>query len=178
MFVRTSLAAAVVLVVPLAACGGGDDEPAAAEAGETAGEESGESGSDGEAVGAEGDGDTGTGAGESGSVGNSDRPDSLREEYPIPIAPGWEVDVLGEIGMSETAGVQLLYPEDAYDDMVAFYDEWFESQPEEYGRSVIGEDVVYQLLGGTYYTVNIAPGYEERGRTWVTLLVAGDNESN
>lgn len=174
MYLRNALAAALVTASALAGCGSGDDEPAAPEAGESA--------DDGGAVDAGADdgggsgGDSGgdDGGGDDPGAGGSDRPASVRDDYPIPFPPGWVFDILGDIGMEETSGAQLLYPNDAYDEVVAFYDDWFESQPEEYGRTVQSDGfVIYQILGDTYYQVSIAPDYEERGETYVTLQVSG-----
>lgn len=172
MFVRTALAVTMALVVPLAGCGSGDDEPAGSESGEPAAEQdAGETATDADDAGTTGErGDPGSGSG---------RPDSVREDFRIPFPTGWEKDLLGEIGMTETSGAQLLYPLDAYDDVVAFYDEWFESQPEEHIRSVQSDGfIVYQQLGETLYQVTVAPDYEERGETWVALQVSGEIEGN
>ena len=172
MHVRIALAAAAVAAAPLAGCSSGDDEPAASQS-----------------VAPVTDDATKTRPGKASvtkmataartravvparTVG-SERPDSVREDFLIPIAAGWEVDIQGDIGLTNVSGAQLLYPNDAYDDIVAFYDDWFESQPVEFGRSVVGERVFYQLLGDSIYQVNVLPDHEERGQTWVALQVSG-----
>ena len=97
----------------------------------------------------------------------------MREDFLIPLMAGWEVDIQGEIGLTETSGAQLLYPNDAYDDLVAFYDDWFESQPDEFVRSEAGRRVFYQLVNESIYQVNVVPDHEERGQTWVALQASG-----
>ena len=43
---------------------------------------------------------------------------------------------------------------------------------------MVGEQVIYQQLGETYYQVSILPDHEERGETWVNLQVTGGIETN
>ena len=171
MRTRIALAAMAVAAAPLAGCSSGDDEPAASESvAPTTDDAGGAEGGDG----VDG-GDDGAGAG-GGGVGvavGSDRPDSVSEDFLIPLMAGWEVDIMGDIGLTDTSGAQLLYPNDAYDDLVAFYDDWFESQPDEFVRSVVGEQVFYQLVGDSIYQVNILPDHEERDQTWVALQASG-----
>lgn len=172
---RNALAAACSAAVLLVACSSSDGEPDASDAPvETAvdgsvdvgGDDGGDDGADG------GAGDAAADQGSPAAPG-SDRPESVRDDYPIPFPPGWEKDIQGEIGMTNVSGAQLLYPTDAFDSIVAFYDEWFESQPDEFARTVAGEQVVYQQLGETLYQVAVNPTHEEGGEIWVILQVSG-----
>jgi hypothetical protein len=169
MSTRIVLAAVVVAAAPLAGCSSGDDEPAAAESVASAIDPATGAGEGGDG----GDEGADTSGRDVGAAVGSDRPDSVRDDFLIPLMAGWEVDIQGEIGMTDTSGAQLLYPNDAYDDIVAFYDDWFESQPDEFGRSVVDEQVFYQLLGETLYQVNILPDHDERGQKWVALQAFG-----
>lgn len=164
---RVALAAVVLAAALLAGCSSGDDEPAAADSTEPATSDAHSGG-----VASEG-GDTDAGGRDAVVSPGSGRPESVREDYPVPFPAGWEIDIQGEIGMTNTSGAQLLYPNDRYDDVVAFYDDWFESQPEEFARSVIGDEIVYQLLAESVYFVYVTPGHEERDQTWVSLTVSG-----
>ena len=183
MRLRYAVVAAVLASAPLAACSSGDDEPAAdADVDAPATEDDGGAGDDGDSDGGAGavdDGDDG-GADDQGSAARpgSDRPDSVRDDYPVPFPSGWEFDIQGDIGLTDMSSAQLLYPNDAYDDIVAFYDDWVESQPDEFARSVVGEQVIYQLLGELYYQIAILPEHEERDGTWTLLQVTGGIETN
>lgn len=181
---RYAVVVAVLALVPLAACSSGDDEPAGqadadADADASATDDAGDNGGDADDGGGADDGGD-TGANDQGPTAGpgSDRPGSVREDYPVPFPAGWEIDIQGEIGMSEMSSAQLLYPNDEYDDIVAFYDGWFESQPDEFARSVVGDQVVYQLLGETYYQISVLPDHEERDGIWTLLQVTGGIQTN
>lgn len=168
------MAAAVIAATPFAACSSGDDEPATEDAAEPAtGDDSGDG--SGDSGGDDGDDGGGSETGDQGSAGSgSGRPESVRDDYPVPFPAGWEIDIQGEIGMVEASGAQLLYPDGAYDDIVAFYDDWYDAQPGESARTVSGDQVFYQLLdGGDLYQVSVTPDHEERDETWVLLQVFG-----
>jgi len=178
MRLRHAAVVAVLALAPLAACSSGDEEPAAdADADAPATEDDGDA-DDGGAGAVDDDG--GAGADDQGSAAGSgsDRPDSVRDDYPVPFPSGWELDIQGEIGLTDAGSAQLLYPNDAYDRIVAFYDDWFESQPDEFARSVVSDQVIYQLLGETYYQVTILPDHEERDGTWTLLQVSGGIATN
>ena len=177
MRTRIALAAVVVAAASLAGCSSGDDEPAASESvapvtdnatgdnGDTAG------GGEGDATGGADGADTG--GGDAGAAVGSDRPDSVRDGFLIPMMAGWEVDVQGEIGLTDMSSAYLLYPNDAYDEIVAFYDDWFESQPGEFVRSETGGQAFYQLVNDSIYQVNVLPDHEERDQKWVALHASG-----
>lgn len=42
------------------------------------------------------------------------------DDFPVEIPGEWEIDIQGEIGMTDTNAAQLLYPADAFDSLVAF----------------------------------------------------------
>ncbi|MDW3214973.1 MAG: hypothetical protein R8G01_13300 [Ilumatobacteraceae bacterium] len=183
MRLRHAAVVAALALAPLAACSFGDDEPAAdtdVDAPATEGDGDADDGDadDGNTGAADDDGDGG--ADDQGSAADlgADRPDSVRDDYPVPFPAGWELDIQGEIGLTDAGSAQLLYPNDAYDGIVAFYDDWFESQPDEFARSVVSDQVIYQLLGETYYQVTILPDHEERDRTWTLLQVSGGIQTN
>lgn len=164
---RHALAATACTAVALVACGSGDDDPASSDAAAPVitADGNGNGGADGEP--------DATASQGSGAAPRSDRPDSVRDGFPVPFPGGWEIDIQGEIGMTNTSGAQLLYRSDAFEAIVAFYDEWFESQPDEFARSVTGEQVLFQSLGETVYVVTITGGHEERERAWTLLQVFG-----
>ena len=177
MRLRNAVVAVVLATAPLAGCSSGDDEPEAdPEIGEPATQ--GDGGGDDGGGGSEEGGDTEADGQGSAAGSGSGRPESVSDDFPVPFPSGWEIDIQGEIGMTNTSGGQLLYPSAAYDGIVAFYDEWFESQPDEFARSVVGEQVFYQLLGETLYQVNVTPDHDERGETWVLLQVSGGVGAN
>ena len=153
MFRRVTSVAVVVVAALLAGCSSGDDDSPVAE-----------SGDDDSPVAESGD----------PTASGSDRPDSVNEDFPVAFPSGWQVDLLGEIGMSETQGAQLLYANDDYDRLIAFYDDWFASQPEEFvSRSDAGDgSVIYLFLGEPRYQVTVTSGYEERGETWAQLIAS------
>lgn len=120
-----------------------------------------------------GEGDGGSDAG-SGSSGNSEPPASLSDDFAVGIAPGWVFDALGDIGMTNTTGVQLFYPNDSFDEVVAYYDDWTGSQSVEYARAEVGDDVVYQSMETPIILITVSPEhtYESQGETFTFLLIA------
>lgn len=164
-----------VLVLIASACGRGDGGGTTApDSDQTSGNGNGDDGGsdDGDS------GNAGTG-GEDDSSGaapdSGDLPASVPDDFPIAIPPGWEVDLNGEIGLTVSAP-RLLYSADAYDEIVAFYDEWTAAQPEEYSR---GED---PQGGGVTYTggpegsvrlITVTANHEERDATWTLLHASG-----
>lgn len=114
---------------------------------------------------------TGDDGGSAGAAVDEDGlPDSVRADFPAAISGGWEIDILGELGMTDATGAQLLYPADAYDGLVAFYDEWTGSQAEEYARTESGDQVIYTGTGSVY-SITITPSHQERDRTWTLLQI-------
>lgn len=111
-----------------------------------------------------------------GLTSNDDAPQSLIEDFPVEIPGGWVVDIHGEIGMTNTNGAQLLYPADAFDSLVAFYDEWTESQADEYARTKVGEQVIYTGTESSVSTISITANQQERDQTWTLLQVFASDE--
>ncbi len=165
------LAVLFVLVLPATACGGGDSS-------DTTGPDSGQTSGDGSSGnGGSDDGGTGGDSDGSSSSGNSEPPGSLSEDFAVGIAPGWVFDVLGDIGMTNTTGAQLYYPEGAFDDVVAYYDDWTGSQSVEYARTELNGDVVYQSTEVPIVLITVTPSFEERGETYTYLLIAVGDDS-
>lgn len=166
---RVLLVFVAVAMSALTACGSADDgvPGAAAPEQETSNGGGNESGSTDE---------SGTDNGGSGSSGNSEPPASLSDDFAVGIAPGWVFDVLGDIGMTNTTGAQLYYPEGAFDEVVAYYDDWTSSQSVEYARTEIDGDVIYQSMETPVILITVTPAYEERGETYTYLLIAGGED--
>lgn len=118
-------------------------------------------------------GNTQTSAG--GSTGGNGAPPSVSDDFAVDIPDGWQIDLLGEIGMTNTSGVQLLYPADSFTRVVDFYDDWTESQDKTFTRSEDG-DLVTFLVPGVTYTISITRGHESHGQTWTLLQVAAPPE--
>lgn len=157
---RAHLTVLLVLALVFSACGSeGDSAPSTDDAGQQS------SGSDG--------GEEGDGGGGDGSVANSsdDLPPSVAEGFPIAIPPGWEVDVLDEIGLSNSAGAQLLYPAEDFDDIVAYYEAWTAQQDTEYARTEAGNDVVFTGMESPIHWITVTKDHEERGDTFTYVLL-------
>lgn len=153
-----------VAVLTLTACGGDDgaQDTIALDQGTDGGGETGGGAKSG----------GGTDDGGSGSPGNNDRPASLSDDFAIDIAPGWVFDALGELGLTNTTGAQLYYPEGAFDDVVAYYDDWTGSQPVGYTRTEIDGEVIFQSQETPIVLIAVTPGHEERGVSYTYLLIA------
>jgi hypothetical protein len=130
----------LILAMLVAACGGGDD---AAPTTQAPAQQT-DSGSEGD-----GGGD-GSSSGGGGFTTDDARADAVGAgaDFPIPIPGGWQVDqfaLLEQEGASGFAGgVALEYANEDFDELVAFYDEWVASQPDEFVRAPLeGEGVVY-----------------------------------
>jgi hypothetical protein len=144
---RIALACLVVLVTVATGCGGsGEDVASTAPSSD------------------------GSQTGDAGSAGGSGLPDSAADDIPVDVPDGWEIDLLGEIGMTDTTGVQLLYPADDFDRVVGFYDDWTESQDEEYIRTEDGDLVVYTATGSVA-SIAVTRGHEERDQPWTLVQV-------
>jgi hypothetical protein len=145
---RIALACLVVLMTVATGCGGsGEDVAPTAPSGD------------------------GSQTGDAGSAGGAGLPDSAADDLSVDVPDGWEIDLLGEIGMTNTTGVQLLYPADNFASVVAFYDDWTESQDEEYAKSEDGDLVLYTSTGSVS-TISVTRGHEERDQTWTLLQVS------
>lgn len=155
---RLFLPVLLVLTLVAAGCGSGDE---GAPATQSADQDSNDAGS-------------GDGAGSAPSSG--DLPASVSDGFPVDIPGGWEIDIQGEIGMTNTASAQLLYPADAYDSIVAFYDDWTESQSDEYARTEVGDQVIYTGIESGVFSITVTPDEEQRDQTWTLLQVITSGE--
>lgn len=157
---------AVVLVV--AACGGADSaDPPALATDQPSDDSSTDNGNTGDSA----DNDGGDGGPEKPPAGG-DLPDSVPDDFPIAIPPGWEVDVYDEIGLS-VGSARLLYPADVYDDIVTFYERWTDAQPEDYARIEGPQGVTFSRTESPPAIIIITPNYEERDATWTLLNASG-----
>lgn len=166
---------AVVLVV--AACGGADsaDPPASNtdQSDEDSSTDNGneDSSADNGNTDDSADNDGGDGGPETPPAGG-DLPDSVPSDFPIAIPSGWEVDLYDEIGLSVGAA-RLLYPADAYDDIVTFYEQWTDAQPEDFARIEGPQGVTFSRMESPPAIIIITPNYEERDATWTLLNASG-----
>lgn len=157
-----------VLVLIVTACGGGDGgETTAPASDQTSGDRSNDDGGSGD-----GDASGGGDGGSRAALGSGDLPSSVPDDFPIAIPSGWEVDVNAEIGLTVSAP-RLLYPADAYDDIVAFYDEWTEAQAEEYARTEGPDSITYTGHAGSPRLIAVTRDHEERDQTWTQLVASG-----
>ncbi|MGA7227485.1 MAG: hypothetical protein WBZ40_08255 [Acidimicrobiia bacterium] len=116
------------------------------------------------------DDDGGTTSGGAGTSG--DLPSSVPDDFPIAIPQGWEIDIHAEIGL--TGGVtQLLYSKDEFANIVAFYDDWTGSQPDEYAKTETADRVIFTRLETPTYLITVERDHEERGETWTLLQASG-----
>ena len=115
-------------------------------------------------------GESSAGDGGTAQGGNSGLPPSVVADFPIPIADGWVIDIQGEIGMTNASGVQLLYPNDDFDRLVAYYEQWTDSQASSYAKTEADELTIFANLESSG-TITITPNHEERDQTWVHLLI-------
>ena len=137
---RRSAVLSLVMALGFAgACSSGDESPSPFGFGAD------DSGSGSDAGSDDGDSDD-AGSGESGgapSVGAADE-----TEGGIPF-PGGAVDMLAEAGINMEGQRQLAYPVDAFDELVAFYDNWTSSHPGETVRSELDGQVLFQVFDGS-----------------------------
>lgn len=119
-------------------------------------------------------------AGDDGSEtppASGDLPASVPDDFPIAIPPGWEVDLNGEIGLT-VSSPRLLYPADQYNDIVAFYEEWTDAQPEDFARTEAPQGVTFTRMETPPYIITITPEYEERDATWTLLNASGSADDS
>lgn len=169
---KGAFAVLLVLLLVIAGCssGNGDSDDTTPDSGQTT--DSGDSGGSGDG----GTGDTSAGSSD-GSTANTGLPPSVSEDFAVGIPPGWELDILGGIGMTNTANAQLLYPQDAYDDIVSFYDQWIAEQPVEYTRTEVETGVLYQRNEMPPVQITVLRDHEERDDVWTALQIAGGNDA-
>lgn len=159
MMVRRLWALTLAVVLVMSACGGDSDaDPATPDPDQTS-----DSTDDG------GDGGSGT------PPASGDLPDSVPEGFPIAIPSGWEVDLNGEIGLTVSAP-RLLYPADAYADIVAFFDAWTDAQPDEYSRVETDDGVSFTGMANSPRLITVSRDHEERDATWTLLVASGSTD--
>lgn len=142
----------LILVTSLVACGGGDD---ASDADPTAsGTDNG--GADGTATAA--------------AASNGDRPAGAGEDFPVAIPGGWVIDIHGRAGLEIQNQIQVLYPLDQFDSVVAFYDQWTVDQPAEYARSETEDSVLFRLTS-PIHLITVSDNYEEQGQRYTVLQI-------
>ena len=134
---RRSIALVATVLLFLAGCGGDDGEsPFRADSAEDPGDGA-DQGSGGDDTSAEStDGSTSDG-GDSGAGGAT-----VDGDFPIAIADGVK-DVLFEMGGQK----QLAYPPGDLDRIVAFYTDWVDAQPGEWGRAEVANTVTWDPGG-------------------------------
>lgn len=154
----------LALTIVVAGCGSGDDAPPATQEAAQPTEDRGT----GE--------DSGDGGGVAAAPGTGDFPASVYEGFPAEVPAGWEIDINGEIGLTDQNSAQLLYPADDFDGLVAFYDEWTESQPVEFAKTEVEGKVIYTGSGGSIYSITITPDEEQRDQTFALLQIITSGE--
>lgn len=164
---RRLLAVLLVLGLVVSACSSDPDGSAEQDSTATTGPDSGSSG----------DGDNGGSDQGSSDPGATARPDSVSDEFDVAIPAGWTRDALGDIGMTDTSGVQLIYELDRYDELVAFYDDWTSQQEDEYVRTESATDVTYVRNSTAIEIISVSNDYEEQGVAYAYVVIA-TGESN
>lgn len=164
---RTLLSVSLVLAMVIAGCGGSDEgAPTTQGSGQTA-----DNGGDG---GGGGDDGTNDGGDTAPPAASGDGPVGTDEDFPVPVPAGWEIDIYGELAEQAgivNSGVQVLYPADDFDSIIAFYDDWTTSQPAEYSRTVAGDQVLYIGMESPIYWITVTANEEQRDQTWTLLQV-------
>lgn len=161
---------AVAALVGLAACGGDDDAGS-----DAAGVEASAPAVDGEVEaddapgGADSDDPAATASGD-------DSVDTGGGDFPIPAPDGLVLDVLVDAGLDMEGQRQLLYDNDDFDRVVAFYDEWTSREGEWAQGESEGTVVLQRLDGAGIRSITIAPnhdpGAQAEGPVTLVLLVA------
>ncbi len=170
MKLRVPLAILLVMALTLVGCSSGDDASPTTQATNQSADD------DGSSDGGNNEGDTNEGTSDSGST-SGDLPPSASENFTVGIPQGWEIDILDEIGLSDASGAQLLYDQNAFDDIVAFYDQWIVGQSAEYARTEIDGDLIYQRLETPAVIITVTRNHEERGEVFTYLLIAGGTDA-
>jgi len=126
--------------------------------------------------------DSGTADGGNASSGDSDAsgvdggtPSGAGDDFPVEIREGWVKDVYADIGLTVEGSVQLMYPNDDFDELVSFYDEWTSGQADEYLRSEATGFAHYNRMESPNYSISISKDMEERGEFFTQLLISIPN---
>ena len=140
------LAAMAALVLLAAACSG-DDDDGGGDAFGLGGDEADSGGDDGDAddsgSGSDDSDSGGSGNGDSGGSGDALAAGETAGGIPFPAGGR---DLLAEAGIEIPSQRQLAYPQDAYDEVVAFYEDWVASWPGQVVSSEIDDQRLWQLL--------------------------------
>ena len=161
MNITLSALATFIILTSLVACGGGDDGPSD--------DANGGAGAD-PTVNATSTSSTGSAGATPPPPSSGDRPSGAGEDFPVAIPEGWVIDVNGSIGLVITNQVQVLYPLDQFESVVAFYDQWTADQPEEYTKIESDDGIVYQL-GTPLRQIGVDDDFERDGSRYVVLLI-------
>ncbi len=162
---------AALAILAVAGCGGDDDdaesEPADVEASDSDGGDASDGASDAN--------DDGIGSGGASDDGGS--ADAGGADFPIPAPDGLLLDALVDAGIGIEGQRQLYYPNDDFDRIVDFYDDWTD-QNGEWARTEVEGTVVYQSLDSDgirqiSVTPDEDPGAQAEGPATFVLLIAG-----
>lgn len=140
----------------VAGCGSGDEGAATTQATNQSVDDGGDDDGDG--------GDEGEGGGDSApSASGTAFPEGIDEDFLVPVPAGWEIDIyeeLAEQGVTVSAGVQVLYPNDDFDRIIAFYDDWTEQDSVDHVRSEAGDTIVYQRMEAPVSQITVQRNFE------------------
>lgn len=167
MRLTTKFAVLVVLAVVVGACGSGDDggAPTTSEQGQE---------SDATTDGGTGENSGGDDSPGAGALGESALPASVPADFPIAIPAGWQIDYNEEIGLT-VGSTRLFYGSEQYDEIVAFYEDWTASQPDEYQRIESDIGVTFTRSVAPPYVITIVRDHEERDGMWTLLQASGSS---
>jgi hypothetical protein len=150
----------IVAVALLVSCGDGDDETSP-----TAPATSGSVGTAGEADG-----------GDTPAPAAGDLPTGAGEDFPIAIPDGWVVDFHGRSGLTVARAVQVYYPADDFDRIVAFYDDWTEGQPDEYTRTEAGDAARFIRATTPVRQITVTRNVPDQGEQYTMLQANAASE--
>lgn len=161
-----------VLVLIASACGGDDDSGGTTnpDSDQTSGDSTSDDGGSDDGDSGEED-ENGEGA---ASASGTDFPEGTDEDFPVPVPAGWEIDIfeeLAEQGATMSGGVSVLYSNDDFDRIIAFYDQWTGEDTVDYVRSEAGDAIIYSRMESPIYTINVTGNHEERDQTFTSLLI-------
>lgn len=152
----------LLIVLILGACGSGDEEVSDDAVAATSAEDSADAADGSDSDGAESD--------DAGST------DFGGDDFSIPSPDGMILDALESAGISMDSQRQLYYPNDDFDRIVAFYDDWIGSNGE-WSKAEAEGTVVYQDISGNgIRQITISPdqdpGAQAEGPATFVILVA------
>lgn len=144
------------------ACGGSDDADDASING----------GSDSNTTNQSDGSDTGATSGDDGDGGSDAASGEGPRDYPLAVPAGDFRDVHVEVGIPQESLGQLLYPDDDFDRVVAFYEAWVADQPGEWARVDLTNQIAFTNTQGTE-TVSIEKGYEYQDQMYTSVGYGG-----